>query len=65
MTSRDPGHPQLIRKPEAQDVQAGWDGAGWYFDDEAGNLHGPFNSLLECTQGWHYFWEDTYDDGGY
>jgi hypothetical protein len=58
------GGPQLIRKPEANDVEAGWDGPGWYFNDDEGDLHGPFETQAECAEGWRYWWDDTYDDGG-
>lgn len=56
--------PVVIRAPEEQDRLAGWDGAGWYFHDEAGDLHGPFATRLDCCDAICYWWDDAFDDGG-
>jgi len=58
------GDPVCIRHPEDQDIEAGWDGEGWYFHAEGGELHGPFSTRAECQQGARYYLEDTFDDGG-
>ena len=38
----------LTTAPEDADL-AGWDGPGWYFWDEAYQLHGPFGSKGEAN----------------
>jgi hypothetical protein len=57
------GDPVLIRHPEDNDIEAGWDGEGWYFHDEEGDLHGPFCNRQECIEGLRYYSDDLYDDG--
>lgn len=38
---------QVIDAPTSDDLLVGWDGPGWYFEDETGNLHGPFATRSE------------------
>ena len=53
-----------INYPTKEQLQVGWDGPGWYFWDEGGELHGPFASREEAAWGRLYYREDLYDDGG-
>lgn len=38
----------LAKPPEDADL-SGWDGPGWYFWDEAYQLHGPFGAKEEAN----------------